>query len=193
LGVRYATGNGIATDDAQAARWIEKAATQGHVGAQFDLGLMYADGNGVPQDSKIAVDWLRKAADQGDARAMSNLGLMYANWERRADGRGGRSRLVSQGGAEERGHGAVHAGPDVCERHRHRRNPATAVGWFEKAAAQGHILAQYNLGLAYARGSGVPPDAVKAGQWFRAAADQGDAQSQFMLGTMYANGAGVAR
>src|SRR5512132_1569301 len=43
LGVRYATGKGVAHNDAEAALWIRKAADQGHVQAQFSLGLMYAD------------------------------------------------------------------------------------------------------------------------------------------------------
>ena len=64
LGVRYATGKGVAHDDDEAARWIRKAAEQGHVSAEFSLGVMYADGNGVPQDSALALLWLRKAADQ---------------------------------------------------------------------------------------------------------------------------------
>jgi TPR repeat protein len=72
LGVRYATGKGVAHDDAQAAHWIRKAADQGNLDAQFNLGLMYADGNGVPQDDAQAVMWLRKAADRGDSRAQSN-------------------------------------------------------------------------------------------------------------------------
>ena len=79
LGVRYATGKGVAENVELAAQWIRKAADQGDVNAQYNLGLMFADGNGVPQDSARAVVWLRKAADQGDARAQSNLGLMYAN------------------------------------------------------------------------------------------------------------------
>src|SRR3954462_222487 len=60
LGVRYATGTGIAEDDAVAAQWIRRAAEQGFVDAEYNLGLMYADGNGVPQDSAQAVSWLRK-------------------------------------------------------------------------------------------------------------------------------------
>src|ERR1043166_4908618 len=79
LGVKYATGDGVPTNDSLAADWLRKAAQQGYVDAEYNLGLMYADGNGVPQDSAQALVWLRKAADHGDPRAESNLGLMYAN------------------------------------------------------------------------------------------------------------------
>src|SRR5947207_14998732 len=66
LGVKYATGDGVPTNDSLAADWIRRAAQQGYVDAEYNLGLMYADGNGVPQDSGQALVWLRKAAGQGD-------------------------------------------------------------------------------------------------------------------------------
>ena len=47
---------------------------------------------------------------------------------------------------------------------------------------------QYNFGVAYANGTGVPKDLVKAVAWFRKAADQGHARAQYFLGVAYANG-----
>lgn len=46
----YATGDGVARDDAQAVQWFQKAATQGNATAQVNLGLMYAEGSGVPRN-----------------------------------------------------------------------------------------------------------------------------------------------
>ena len=40
-------------------------------------------------------------------------------------------------------------------------------------AEQGDAETQYNLGLAYARGQGVPQDDQEAVRWYRLAADQG--------------------
>ena len=59
------------------------------------------------------------------------------------------------------------------------------------AAERGYAAAQYNLGLMYANGDGVPENAAEAVRWYRAAAEQGDAHAQFLLGEMYANGEGV--
>ncbi|MFM5161326.1 tetratricopeptide repeat protein, partial [Aeromonas veronii] len=69
LGVRYATGRGVAQDDKQALAWTRKAAEQGHADAQFNLGVMYATGRGVAQDASQAVAWYHKAAAQGHADA----------------------------------------------------------------------------------------------------------------------------
>src|SRR5437867_2574556 len=50
LGVRYFTGDGIAQDFGQAARWIRTAADSGLASAQSDLGELYKIGLGVRTD-----------------------------------------------------------------------------------------------------------------------------------------------
>ena len=70
--------------------------------------------------------------------------------------------------------------------------PAAArVAALRASAEQGDVDAQFNLGVMYAEGYGVPQDYVEAGTWYRLAAGQGDAKAQFNLGVMYAEGYGV--
>ena len=45
-----------------------------------------------------------------------------------------------------------------------------AVKWYQRAAAQGYVIAQYNLGVMYTNGDGVPKDPVEAYAWFSLAA-----------------------
>ena len=49
----------------------------------------------------------------------------------------------------------------------------TALHEYRKAAEQGDAAAQYNLGLMYANGRGVPQDYVEAHKWLNLAATQG--------------------
>jgi len=63
---------------------------------------------------------------------------------------------------------------------------------FKKAEA-GDVEAQYNLGLMYARGDGVPQDYNEAVKWYTKAAEQGDAAAQLNLGVMYHEGHGVSQ
>ena len=77
LGLKYANGDGVFEDDAEAVCWYRLAAEQGLATAQSNLGLMYANGDGVPEDGVEAVRWYRLAAEQGLAVAQFNLGLMY--------------------------------------------------------------------------------------------------------------------
>ena len=58
-------------------------------------------------------------------------------------------------------------------------------------AEQGDASAQFNLGLMYAKGKGVPQDYPAALKWFRKAAEQGNAAAQNSLGLMYEKGQGV--
>ena len=41
------------------------------------------------------------------------------------------------------------------------KDVARAIRWYERAAAAGHTVAQYNLGLMYLKGEGVSRDAFK--------------------------------
>ena len=59
---------------------------------------------------------------------------------------------------------------------------AGAVASYRLAADQGNALAQFNLGIMYKRGQGVPPDSAEATKWFLKAAEQGDAGGQLQMG-----------
>ena len=70
-------------------------------------------------------------------------------------------------------------------------NFTEAFKYCKKAAEQGEVHAQYNLGIMYANGRGVKQDLFNAKEWYQKAADQGYAKAQCYLGVMYANGKGV--
>ena len=56
-----------------------------------------------------------------------------------------------------------------------------AAKWYRKAAEQGHVSAQYNLGYMYHSGKGVTQDYGEAVKWYRKAAEQGEAEAQYSL------------
>ena len=64
---------------------------------------------------------------------------------------------------------------------------------WKPVAEQGHYGAQYNIGLMYAAGDGVPQNDAKAVHWFTKAAKQGFAKAQLSLGLMYTKGEGVPK
>src|SRR5512135_1801276 len=67
----------------------------------------------------------------------------------------------------------------------------TAYRLFGPLAEQGLPEAQYNLGVMYRKGQGVPEDYVAAAKWWKKAAEQGYAPAQYRLGVMYRKGYGV--
>lgn len=68
-------------------------------------------------------------------------------------------------------------------------NRSLAMKWYLRAAEQGHIEAQFNLGDMYYKGDGVDQDIHGAIYWFNKAAEQGLSKAQFNLGIIYDKGA----
>jgi len=62
-----------------------------------------------------------------------------------------------------------------------RRDYATALTKYEKAARQGHVTAQYYLGLMFYNGNGVGRDLDLAAYWYGKAALQGNKLAQVAL------------
>ena len=52
-------------------------------------------------------------------------------------------------------------------------------------ADTGDVSAQYNLGVMYDLGQGVPEDSVEAVKWYTKAANQGYAEAQYKMGVFY--------
>ena len=67
----------------------------------------------------------------------------------------------------------------------------TALREWLPLAEQGDSDAQYNMGVMYDFGKGVPQDYKEAVKWYRLSAEQGDATAQYNVGLMYKNGQGV--
>jgi len=70
---------------------------------------------------------------------------------------------------------------------------APAPSALQALAEQGKAGAQFDLGLAYAKGQGVPRDDVAARHWFELAAGQGLAKAQYWMGFMMERGRGGNR
>jgi len=79
------------------------------------------------------------------------------------------------------------AGMDAYE----RGDYDTALAEFRPLAEQGNVAAQYNLGVMYDNGRGVPQDYQEAVKWYRRAAEQGDVAAQSNLASMYYAGKGI--
>lgn len=70
---------------------------------------------------------------------------------------------------------------------------ATAVKEWRPLAEAGDAPTQFNLGLMYLDGVGVPQNSAQAIEWFRRSADRGYTRAQYNLGSLYAVGRGVRR
>ncbi len=193
VALRYANGQGVVKDDAEAVKWYRKAAEQNDARAQTYLGSCYEFGRGVAKDVAEAVKWYRRAAEQNDSRAQFNLGVCYENgrgvakneaeavtWYRKAAEQNEADAQYNLGIFYRTGRGVA-------------KDEIEAAKWDRKAAEQGVAQAQFNLGVSYEFGNGVAKDYMEAVKWYRKAAEQGDAMAQNNLGAAYAHGYGVAK
>ncbi len=162
--IGWYTGVAGRVDDPKARALIDAAASDGDVLARMWVARAYSRGRlGYPRD-------------ETKARAIAGL---LVDGVRRQAGQGSIEAVFLMGTAFDEGLG-------VSE------DPATALAWFQKAAAAGHTLAEHNLGNAYAAGRGVAADAAAAVGWWTKAALKGDAVPQLRLGEAYEQGQGVA-
>ena len=72
-----------------------------------------------------------------------------------------------------------------------RGDYAAELALIRPMAEKGYAFAQFNLGVLYDQGQGVPQDNALAMQWYRKAAEQGLPQAQVNLAIMYEEGQGM--
>jgi GAF domain/PilZ domain/Sel1 repeat len=82
LGARYATGEGVTQDYAEAVHWFTLAAEQGHILAQATLGAYYWAGRGVPQDLTKAYYWSVLAQAGGDQASKYRVAVLTSRMSR---------------------------------------------------------------------------------------------------------------
>ncbi len=161
VAVRFADGQGVPQSAEEAARWFERAASQGVTPAQFRLASLYEKGQGVKKDLKEARRLYTAAAEHGHAKAMHNLAVLHAEgidgnpdyrtaaqWFRKAASRGVSDSQYNLGILYARGIGI-------------EKNFTESYKWFALAAAQGDKESAKKRDEVAAR---LDAGALKAGQ-----------------------------
>jgi len=87
--------------------------------------------------------------------------------------------------------GVIDAQLGLSNYYGNKNNKKLELYWLIKAAEQGHLTAQNNVGHMYYTGEGSTQDYIQAFKWFKKAANQDHANAQGSLGTMYYAGKGV--
>ncbi len=176
----YAHGMfGVPKNLSLSAKWLGKAAEQGHAESQYQFGHLHLGPHawpGVPIDPSVAAEWYRKAAEQGHKWAQLSLGDAYAHgsgvvkddsqaaqWYLKAAAKGVEQAQYAVGRAFVAGRGLP-------------KDPAQAVTWYRLAADRGHVLAQLDLADMLQKGEGVPKDEVEACAWLSIVAAENPAR-----------------
>jgi len=146
--------------------------------AQSELGHRYFYEN----DYEQAIKWLKMAAEQNDADAQWLLGGCYCHEYGIKEDHEQAEQLFIK--SAEKGNvsaldclGCFYSGKKL--------NLNKAFEYYSRAAMQGHVNSQYQLGKFYCHGVFVKEDKTQAIEWFKKSAEQGNADAQFCLGQLY--------
>jgi TPR repeat protein len=193
LGVLYENRYGVKKDTSKACGWYEKSANQNYARAQNNLGVMYEFGRGgVKKSISTARECFKKAAEQGYAEAQYNLGNACAHKRNKKD-QDEANKWLKRSAEQNHPLALFTLAPLEIA-------PPSAAQYYKKAADEGHIDAQFEIGKLYATGkmyessqadSETLKDQTKAFEYFKRAADQGHVEAQFRVANRYEKGLGV--
>ncbi|MBR4327941.1 MAG: sel1 repeat family protein, partial [Bacteroidales bacterium] len=182
LGCLYENGKGVEQDYQKALKLFIQSSENGNTDAQVELGRLYENGLGVEQNHQKSLKLYTQAAENGNTEAKFKLALYYGykhnnyqlaiNWIIKA------------------------LGPRWSWNINNSCKAAylnETIDLLTKAAEQGNVIAQFNLGVCYDIGYGVKQDSPKAVELYTRAAEKGNVDAQSRLGSCYENGEGVAK
>lgn len=201
MGVCYHKGlKGVSIDMVEAGKWYKLSANQGYAFALDNLGDYYYPTETFDyghEDEKLANEYYAKAiplleelGKQGNGEALFRIANDYSM------GLGGLKQDEDK--YKEYLHKAAKCGYAEAQYEYARMNYdmedyATAFQWYQKAAEQGHDLAENALGNCYYNGKGVTQNYTEAVKWYQKAAEQGNDWAKKNLGYCYYKGKGVTQ
>lgn len=185
-------GVGVKPDQAKAAEWYQKAASQGHAGALFHIGVCQMEGTNGSVNIPEGLLNLTAAANKQHRDAMVRLGMYYENVT--VDKRDGNAKEAAKVNVietknetkknEVKNKEKANEG-QLSEEEKGRKNKELAVDWYQKAADLGSAFAMYRLGVCYENGIGVSVNASLAIEMYHNAAALDHIDAMEMLGRRY--------
>jgi hypothetical protein len=186
LGDAYATGQGVKADPAEAAKWYERAALQGHGGATRVLTRLGVAAGERPEEMIRVFNLWRSGAERGDATAQRVVGDFYKRGVGVERNLAEAERWFSAAIAQKDTAAMLLLGGLILESPENVLRFPQAVHLFSQAARLGNIDGEYNLGVCLRRGFGIAPDDGQAEQHYRSAAQRDHESAQLALGDLIA-------
>jgi TPR repeat protein len=172
LGWMYGTGHGVPRDQEQATVWYRKAAEQGDARAQNRLGMTYIYGRKpTADDVAVGLSWFEKAAYQGDVASQRTLGELHEFGDFGIPRDHAQSVAWFRMAAKQDDVGSMHRLIGFAA---NANDYVEVAKWSRRLAELGNSFGQYEIGLLYAEGKGVPKDQTQALEWLQKAASQHD-------------------
>lgn len=191
LALRYYAGHQVSANSATAFEWMQKAAGQENVNAQFLLSRMMAEGIGTQVDAKASNVWFAKAiaANPDDKMLVAQYDASLAAKENDSEARNEFLQICSDAGYAP-AFVALREPEAVALFSKGKTREALAI--FQRLADRNSPAGFYRLAQMVANGQGgLPEDHVKALDLYRKAAEAGHPEAQVELAGMIEAGVGV--
>lgn len=214
LAMCYKSGKtGLSKDMYAAFKLFKQAAEQGHPEALYQLALCYSEGNGGPQSDVKMLETLSAAAKKGHPQALFLLGDLYQTgrtvevnytvaycyfkqaFDAYVEGADARMKaieiLAEYWDKAHKGNADAQRNLAICYRDgiQITANPKIAKVWFEKAANQSNIEAQYELAILKKQLNESPKEIVL---WLEKAVIGNHTKAKTMLAEYLYEGEGVS-
>ena len=189
LALHYVKGDIVGKDFDRAFNLFQAAAATGDLEGIVGLGMNFANGYGCEKNLVKAKQLFEIAAEQGAAQAQFNLAWSY-HYGLGVDRDLGLALKWYSAAAEQANPGAIRGVGEMYEIGAGglQQDLIKAAQLYERAATMGDLVAQYNLGVFYERGEGVPVNRRLAEIYLEQSATQGHNSAQLNLGLLYQSG-----
>ena len=173
---------------------LRKAAESGDIEAQYELGTRLYYGNKCNVNNVEAVKWFRKAAEQGYTKAQYLLGQSLVLGMGCEKNKEEAEKWFRK--AAEQGHAKARDYLDYLlmeQTSQDKNNNNYLIYQLRKAAEEGDVEVQYELGARLYYGNKCNVNNEEAVKWFRKAAEQGYTKAQYLLGQSFVLGMGCKK
>ncbi|UZO08517.1 uncharacterized protein OCT59_028771 [Rhizophagus irregularis] len=196
----YRLGKGIKKNESKAFEYYKILAEKKIADAQYQFGNCYFYGVGIEINREQAFNWYEKAANNGNIISKC---ILEQNYNKKTSNKKNKNAEIKihktiyfEGlrriginnyngiGTKQNYKKAIYYFQKAAE-NGHKIAQCDLGDCYRKAAEKGHITAQNNLGYLYQHGEGTEKDLNKAIYWYNKAAESGDKVAQFNLGYLY--------
>lgn len=177
------------------AQLLHSAAAKGNLDAAALVISSFVKGLLPPEEVRFAFNTFSESALAGSMRAQLHLAELYEKgvfvpksldlaekWLVIASNNDGAASVMSRSAAHFR------LGVFYCKRNLSVDDVRRGIECYILAGREGHVLAQYNLGIMYLKGIGVSCDVNLAVYWLSKYVEQGNELDQVLLDKVYALG-----
>lgn len=190
IGRCYEKGEGVEQSPETAFYYYKLAAEidikKGYSSSIYALARSYEQGIGTEKSLENAIYYYKFAAENGFTLGYYSAGCCY----KEMGGEENAKKAVAYFKMAALGNNPL-ALVKLAELSEEVKDYKIAFEYYKKAADQGYLTAQRELGLFYENGRGVTKSIEEAFKYYRLAADQGDPIAQYCIGNLYQWGKGV--